>query len=30
MTENAAFIAAAYLLVWGSLAAYGLSLRGRR
>lgn len=28
--DNVAFIAAAYLIVWGSLAAYLVSLRVRR
>ena len=30
MDANVGFIAAAYLIVWGSLAAYILSLRVRR
>ena len=30
MSEGAGFIVAAYLIVWGSLAAYALSLRVRR
>jgi len=30
MSENAAFIVAAYAIVWGSLAAYVISLRVRR
>lgn len=29
MSENALFIAAAFLIVWGSLAAYFASLRAR-
>lgn len=28
--ENAGFIVAAYAIVWGSLAAYALTLRVRR
>jgi len=28
--ENAGYIVAAYVIVWGSLAAYVISLRGRR
>lgn len=30
MEPNTGFIVAAYLIVWGSLAAYVLSLRVRR
>jgi len=28
--DDAAFIVAAYAVVWGSLVAYALALRGRR
>ena len=28
--ENAGFIVAAYLIVWGGIAAYAISLRVRR
>jgi hypothetical protein len=28
--DNAPFIVAAYVIVWGSLAAYAISLRVRR
>lgn len=30
MESEGGFILAAYLVVWGSLAAYALALRGRR
>lgn len=30
MSENAGFIVAAYLVVWGTLAVYILTLRVRR
>jgi hypothetical protein len=30
MDANAPFIIAAYVIVWGSLAAYAISLRVRR
>jgi CcmD family protein len=30
MTENLGFIVAAYVIVWGGIAAYLISLRRRR
>lgn len=30
MSADVAFIAAAYVIVWGSIALYALALRGRR